>query len=134
MLEPGLSIHLGCLMIENKRLLKAQLVVASPGITTQIAWLPFGRMGWLPGGRMGFVPGRAEGCGQQELSVRLLRSLAGGKEPEAACLEGRAGRSRACCLGSLVIPVSRRGGLIVFAAGCLPRGMPVVEGKVFPWL
>lgn len=79
-------------------------------------------------------PAEQRDHGQQELSVRLLRCLAGGKEPEPACLEGRAGRSGACCLGTLVIPISRQGGLIVFAAGWLPPGMPVVEAKVFPWL
>lgn len=30
MLEPGVRIHLGCLMMENKRILKVQPVVASP--------------------------------------------------------------------------------------------------------
>lgn len=117
-----------------------QLVVASSVTMTQSTAHPSAgrdRFPALPGdggGRWGLYPAEQRDHGQQEPSVRLLQYLEGGKEPELECLEGRAGRTGACCLGTLVIPVSRQGELIVFAAGCLPPGMPVVEGKVFPWL
>lgn len=71
------------------------------------------------------LPGRGRG-----LSVRFWY-LNGGNGPEMCPEGGRDGSllSLSCCY-----PGSEEGGLLVRAVGWLPPGVPVVEGKVFPWL
>lgn len=71
------------------------------------------------------LPGRGRG-----LSVRFWY-LNSGNGPEM-CPEG--GRDRSLLSLSCCYPGSEEGGLLVRAVGCLPPGVPAVEGKVFPWL